>query len=180
MRIVNREQTILSLAERKVLAKVRLKKTLILLVAYGALIAVLVTVYLTGMIKSSETSLEKIQRIRRATLILTGSSFIIFTCFFIRHYYKSVYPYTRDLKNGMKTVSWFYPVSYKTPFFDNFFLKTGSPKNPMLAIPKNLYEAIQPGMLAFIAFAPKSRFVLMLDINGEQVEYNEVNSDLEL
>jgi len=180
MRIVNREQLVLSSAERKVLSKVRLKKTLFMLMAYMALIAVLVTVYLTGMVRSSETSLEKIRRIKLATLLLTGSSFIIFTALFIIQYFRSVYPYTRDLKKGMKTVSWFYPVSYKTPFFDNFFLKTGSAKKPMLSIPRNLYEAIQPGILACIVFAPKSRFVLLLDINGQQKEFNEENSDLEL
>jgi len=181
MKIINREQIALSSVERNILTKVRKKKTLSMLLAYFALIVLLFAIDMITKLKSSEDiSIEKIQRFKTAIHILAGSSFIIFTIVFIFHYFRSIHPYTQDLKKGMKTVSWFYPVSYKTPFFDNFFLKTGSRKKPMLSIPRNLYEAIQPGTLAFIVFAPASRFVLLLDINGQQIEFNEENSDFEL
>ena len=181
MKIINREQIVLSSVERNILNKVRKKKTLSMLIAYLALIVLLFGIDMLTKIKpSDEISFEKIQRFKTAIHILAGSSFIVITCVFIFHYFRSIYPYTRDLKKGLKTISWFYPVSYKTPFFDNFFLKTGSRKKPMLSIPRNLYEAIQLGTLAFIVFAPASRFVLLLDINGQQIEFNEENSDFEL
>jgi hypothetical protein len=180
MKIINREQVTLNSSERETLAKIRKKKTLFLVLAYMALIFILVVIYLTGFIKSPQASVENIQHYRRGATILTGSCFIVFTCVFIIHYFRSVYPYTRDINGGVKTISWFYPSSYKTPFFDNFFLKTGSRKKPMLSIPKHLYDAIQPGVLAFIAFAPASRFVLLLDINGLQIEFNDENSGFEL
>jgi len=180
MKIINREQIELTAADKKVLTRVRRKKMLFILFAYLALIGILSVVYLISFIKSSEISIEKSQRFKLAIQLLAGISFILFTCVFIIHYYRTVYPYTRDLKKGLKTISWFYPVSYKTPFFDSFFLKTGSRKKPMLAIPKYIYDSIQPGALAFVAFAPTSRFVLLLDINGFQLEFNEENSDLEL
>ena len=180
MKIINREQLELNAADKKILTGVRRKKTLFIAAAYLALIGILAVIYLISFVKSSEVSIEKAERFKLAIRLLAGISFLVFTCFFIIHYYRTIYPYTRDLKNGLKTISWFYPVSYKTPFFDNFFLKTGSRKKPMLAIPKYIYDAIQPGVLAFIAFAPTSRFVLLLDINGFQIEFNEVNSDFEL
>ena len=180
MKIIHREQTELNPAERKVLTKARRKKFMGMLIAYLALIAILVIICMTALVKSSEISIEKTQSYQRGTYIFTGLSFILFTGIFIIHYFRAIYPYTQDLKRGLKTVSWFYPASYKTPFFDSFFLKTGSRKKPMLSIPKNLYEAIQPGVLAYIVFAPESHFVLLLDINGKQVEFNEENNDFEL
>src|SRR5215212_3745515 len=116
---------------------------------------------MTTLIKPTQAATtETIFRYKRAVYILTGSSFLIFTILFLVYYFRTIYPYTRDLKRGLKTVSWFYPVPYKTPFFENFFLKTGSPKKPALSIPKHLYEAVQPGVLACIMFAPSSRFLL--------------------
>jgi hypothetical protein len=180
MKIINREQIELTAEDRKVLTEVRRKKTLFIAAAYFALIGLLAVIYLISFLKSADITIEKAQRFKVAVRLFAGISFLVFTCLFIIHYYRSIYPYTKDLKKGLKTISWFYPVSYKTPFFDNFFLKTGSRKNPMLSIPKYVYDAIQPGALAFIAFAPTSRFVLLLDINGFQVAFNEENSDLEL
>jgi len=180
MKIINREQIDLNFKDREILTKVKRKKTLFLVKAYLALIAILIAIYMTGFVTSSTTSLDTIRRYQRATLILTLTSFFLITSLFIIHYFRRIHPYTKDLKMGLKTVSWFYPVGYKTPFFDSFFLKTGSPKNPMLPIPKHLYDTIEPGVLAFIVFAPASRFLLMLDVNGLQIEYNEESNGLDL
>jgi hypothetical protein len=180
LRIIHREQIKLSPEEREKLSRIRLRKTIFLLGAYLAITAVLLLVYLTGWIGGSNITAEKMLRYQRATQILIGISFVLITIFFIVYYFKAVYPYTRDLKKGMKTVSWFYPAAYKTPYFDSFFLKTGSRKKPMLSIPQELYDAIRPGVLGCILFAPTSRFVLSLDIDGRQIEFNEKNFDLEL
>ena len=181
MKIVNREQIELNDADRKLLEKTRMKKTLFLLGAYGALLLILFVIYLTGNIRGTGISSSEIfEKHHRATLILTVVSFTVITLLFIFHYLRAIYPYTKDLKMGLKTVSWFYPVGYKTPFFDHFFLKTGSVKKPMLAIPKYAYDAIQPGVLACIMFAPSSRFLLSLDINGFLIEYNEESGGLDL
>ncbi len=159
----------------------RRKKTLFLLGAYIALIAiVVVVVYLSGWVGTGYITEEKMERYRRGSSILAIVSFILLTGFFIVYYVKSVLPYTRDLKKGLKTVSWFYHTAYKTPYFDSFFLKTGSVKKPMLPITREMFYAVKPGVLACILFAPSSRFVLSLDIDGLQIIYNESNSDLEL
>jgi hypothetical protein len=180
MKIVNREQAELTDAERRILSRVRFKKTFFLVVAYIAILAVITLVCLTGWIKSSGTSMEQVERFQRATIGLASVCFVLFTTIFIVYYFKTVHPYTRDLRRGLKTVSWFYPVAYKTPFFDSFFLKTGSKKKPMMPIRKELFDAIRPGVLGCILFAPSSRFVLLLDIDGYRMEFNEENADLEL
>jgi hypothetical protein len=180
MKIISRDQAELNAVERKVLVKIRRKKTIFLATAYLALITILAFVYMTGLIRSQGLTLEKNIRYQRATWIFTGVSFLAFTIIFVFHYIKTVYPYTRDLKKGLKTISWFYPAAYKTPFFDSFFLKTGSRKKPMLSIHRELYDAIRPGVLACILFAPSSRCVLLLDIDGRRMEFNEENTGLEL
>ncbi len=180
MKIINREQIELNEAEREILIKVRLKKTIFLLSAYLAIVAVVVIAYMTGWVGKDYVSIEKMRRIRFATGILSLFFLVLLSIFFGVYYYRTVYPYTRDLKKGMKTISWFYPTGYKTPYFDKFFLKTGSRKKPMMSIPRELYDAIRPGVLACILFAPTSRFVLSLDIDGWRLEFNETNSDLEL
>lgn len=180
MKIVSREQIALNDTDRTLLAKARKKKTIFLLTAYAAIAVILFVIYLTGNIRGSKNSSEIFEKHHRATLILTASSFVILTILFIIHYIRAIYPYTKDLKHGMKTVSWFYPAGYKTPFFDHFFLKTGSVKKPMLPIPKYAFDAIQPGVLACIMFAPFSRFLLSLDINGFLVEYNEESGGVDL
>ncbi len=180
MRIVNREQILLTEVDKKLLAKVRLKRTLFLVIAYLSLTAILFLIFMTGQFDFTGTSIEKSIRYRRATNILTGLLLIILTISFVVYYFKAIHPFTRDLKKGLKTVSWFYPAAYKTPYFDSFFLKTGSPKKPMLPIPKNLFDAIEPGVLAYILIAPASRFVFLLDIDGQQLEFNERNVVLDL
>ena len=180
MKIINREQIALSPEERVILAKIRMKKTLFLLGAYMAIIAVILLASLTSWVGNENITIEKAKRYQLTTVLLSGFFLILLTVFFVIYYFKTVYPYTRDLKTGLKTVSWFYPAAYKTPYFDNFFLKTGSRKKPMFAIPRELYDAIRPGVLACILFAPSSRFVLSLDIDGWRLEFNESNSDLEL
>ena len=180
MKIVNREQIDLTDADRKMLAKTRQKKTLFMLTAYASLLLILFVIFLTGNVRGSGNSNEIFEKHHRATLILTFSSFTVITLLFIFHYFRAVYPYTKDLKRGIKTISWFYPVGYKTPIFDHFFLKTGSTKKPMLAIPKYAYDAIQPGVLACIMIAPSAKFLLSLDINGFLVAYNEESGGMDL
>ena len=97
MKIINREQIELR-SRQKNTERVRRRKTLFILTAYLALIAILTVVYLTSFIKSSDLSIEKNQRYKVAITVLTGSSLLVFTCIFIIHYYRTVYPYTRDLK----------------------------------------------------------------------------------
>ena len=179
MKIISREQIPLSLSDIKTLNKVRRKKTLFMLRAYLGLLGILVLIYLTGLIKPSGASIETILRYQRPTRILTLFSFVLFSLIFLIYYLRNIYPYTLDLKRGLKTVSWFYPVTYKTPFFEHYFLKTGSRKRPMLSIPKHLYQAIEPGVLACIIFAPASRFLLLVEVNGLGVEFNEENSGLD-
>ena len=179
MKIISREQMPLSISDIQTLNKVRRKKTLFMMKAYLGLTGIIVLIYLTSTIKPSAASIETIERYKRATHILTVSSFVLFTCIFLVYYLRNVYPYTLDLKRGLKTVSWFYPVPYKTPFFEHYFLKTGSRKRPMLSIPKHLYQAIEPGVLACIIFAPASRFLLLVEVNGLGVEFNEENSGLD-
>ena len=180
MKIVGREQIELTTADREIISKVRRKKTLFMLKAYLALIVILLIIFLTALIKPAGASDETIQKYQRPAFILTLSGFLLFTSIFIIHYYRRIIPYSKDLKTGLKTVSWFYPVSYKTPFFEHFFLKTGSPKKPMLPITKVLYDSIQPGVLAYIVFAPASKFLLLLDINGHRIEYNEESFELDM
>ncbi len=181
MKIIYREQIELTPADRSVLTAMRRKKTFFLLGAYIALIAIVVVViYLSGWVGTGYIAEEKMERQRRGSAILAVISFIILTVFFVVYYFKTVLPYTRDLKKGLKTVSWFYPTAYKTPYFDSFFLKTGSAKKPMLPITREMFYAVKPGVLACILFAPVSRFVLSLDIDGLQIIYNESNTDLEL
>jgi hypothetical protein len=180
MRIISREQAELNMDERKVLAGIRRKKTIFLVGAYLALLGILATAYITGWVRPRDLSTEKFLRYKMATSIFSGTLLIIFTIIFTVYYIKAIHPYTRDLRNGLKTISWFYPAAYKTPFFDKFFLKTGSRKRPMMSIRKDMYDAIEPGVLACILFAPASRCVLLLDINGQRMEFNDENTGLEL
>jgi hypothetical protein len=180
MKIISREQRELSAAERQVLTGMRKKKLIFLLSAYAALVVILAFIYITGDIKSKGLSIERATRFKVATHVFAEAILGMITIIFIIVYIKTVHPYTRDLKKGLKTISWFYPSAYKTPYFDSFFLKTGSRKRPMLSISRAMWDAIRPGVLACILFAPSSRLVLSLDIDGERIEFNEKNSGLEL
>jgi hypothetical protein len=180
MKIISREQIELTPEERQVLIGIRKRKFIFLASAYAALVVILSFIYITGNIKSVGISVERATRFRMATHVFAEVVFVVVTIAFVIAYIKTIHPYTRDLKKGMKTISWFYPSAYKTPYFDSFFLKTGSRKKPMLSINRDMWDAIRPGVLACILFAPTSRLVLSLDIDGHRMEFNEQNSDLEL
>jgi hypothetical protein len=180
MKIISREQMELTAEERQVLIGIRKRKFIFLATAYAALVAILSVIYITGNVKSVGLSVERATRFKVATHVFAEVVFIVVTIVFIIAYIRTIHPYTRDLKKGIKTISWFYPSAYKTPYFDSFFLKTGSKKKPMLSISRDMWDAIRPGVLACILFAPTSRLVLSLDIDGHRMEFNEKNSDLEL
>lgn len=180
MKIISREQMELTAEERRVLIGIRRRKILFLVSAYVALVAILIFIYITGNIRTVGLSMERATRFKVATHVFAEVVFLVVTIAFVIAYIKTIHPYTRDLKKGLKTISWFYPSAYKTPYFDSFFLKTGSRKKPMLSISRDMWDAIRPGVLACILFAPTSRLVLSLDIDGHRIEFNEQNSALEL
>ncbi|MBL7740724.1 MAG: hypothetical protein JNK14_16010, partial [Chitinophagaceae bacterium] len=102
--------------------------------------------------------------------------FIVLTVYFVSYYRKSVHPFIKDLKEGIKELLYFPAESYKTPFFNAYYIKTPSKKNAMIRVSKEMYDSIQPGSKGCLCLSPRARFVFFIEVAGKKIEFNEKNS----
>lgn len=190
MQIIHEELQPLDSEESATLKRIRDKKFYFWLIAYLVLIAVLIIGYVyaqteaeygssRGMFKHSGSE-EKAERFARVGPYMILFFFSCLSVFFIRYYLRTVHPFMKDFKLGRKRAIQFNPESYKTPYFDTFYLRTHFPKKPMLRISREMYNAIQPGVIGKVSMLPNSRFVLSLEVGNEIMKFNEKNTILDM
>jgi hypothetical protein len=123
---------------------------------------------------------EQVSRFALLAPYLAGFFFILLTIYFYRHYRKLTYPYIKDVREGVKTVMFFVPERYKTPYFDAYYLKTAFRKKSMIRISKQLYDSIGPESFASIAYTPHAKFVFAIECENVKMNFNEKNSIIEM
>lgn len=190
MHIITETSQPLTDEEKSTLKKILDKKSLMVGVSYFVLAALLVAAYFWGLDEAEYGSTrgmakvsgseEAATRFQKVAPFVIAFFFILLTFFFWRIYRRSILPFRKYLKHGMKTVIYFNPESYKTPYFDTFYLRTGSRKKPMLRITRELFNAIQPGVTGTISRAPHSQFVLALEVAGQKMVFNERNTIIDI
>jgi hypothetical protein len=166
-----REQQPLTNGEKYILQTIRNKKLLFLLGAYISLVGVLVRVCY-NLWENMSQKLKLIWFIN-TPLVIISFFFLALTIFFLKYYLEAVHPFMKDLKRGMKDIIWFNPERYKTPFFEEFYLKTVFKKMPLVKINKEIYDAIHDKATACISISPSARFVFSIDIEGHLLQFNE-------
>ena len=177
------EQQPLTTAEKNILIKIRDKKIWIILSSYVVLLTVLILAWAGGPYKgrrSRSITEEDIERYKVVAPILIGIFFIALTIYFVNYYFKTLHPYIKDIKAGIKELLYYEPESYKTPFFETYYIKTISKKRAIVRVTKELYDAIQPGCRACISLSPSARFVFSIAVDEKKIEFNEKNSILDL
>ena len=180
------EQQPLTVAEKNILIKIRDKKIRLLATTYATLLAILIFAWVEGPSRGSRwgrrssITEEDINRFRIVAPIVIAFFFIILTIYFINYYLKTLHPYIKDIKAGIKELLYYEPESYKTPFFETYYIKTISKKRAMVRVTKELYDAIQPGCRACISLSPSARFVFSISVDEKIMEFNEKNSILDL
>lgn len=178
MQIIHEEFEPLDSKERSLLKRLRNKKQLYILAAYIGIAAVFMRAYFKAkeIYVIMEDNVEDAERAARMLPFVFGFAYLMLTIFMLRFYITAVLPLGKDLKKGMKKIISFYPESYKTPYFDNFYLNTAIRKHPMLRIDQDMYDAIQPGTTGFMSKAPYSNFILSLKVGNAVMEFNEKNT----
>ena len=174
--VLLQEQKSMSPGEIRILQMIRNKKLLFIVSSYCTFLAILALGWLYGGGRSARWGEEEVRRYRYVAPIVIAFFFIVLTIYFVNYYLKSLYPYIKDIKRGVKELLYFEPDSYKTPFFDTYYIRTVSKKNSLVRISKELYDAIQPGCKACMAISPAARFVFSIDVNGKKMEFNEKNA----
>jgi len=177
------EEKPLSTTEMKTLVSIRNKKIRYLVSTYLALFACIIYGWLMGPYKTNKRrppTEEEIERFNLVAPIVITFLFIALTAFFVHYYFKTLHTYIKDIKGRIKVLYYFEPESYKTPFFDTYYIKTISKRRPMVRITKELYDAIQPGCKACISMSPFARFVFTIEVEDKKMEFNEKNSILDL
>lgn len=182
------EEKPLSVTEMKTLVNIRNRKIRYLASTYFVLLACIFYGWLMGPFKTGgrytggrrPPTEEEIERFNLVAPVVIAFLFIILTAFFVHYYFKTLHTYIKDIKGRIKILYYFEPESYKTPFFDTYYIKTISRKRPMVRITKELYDAIQPGCRACISMSPFARFVFTIEVEDKKMEFNEKNSILDL
>lgn len=187
MQIISEELQPLDDSERQIIKRICNKKILFWLAAYIALLSLLIEAYfrfigdsdITDIPGNVDFDFEEAERRRRVGPIMISFFLVCLTTYFYFYYSRSIRPFVKDLKKGIKRVVRFIPETYKTPFFDNFYLVTGSGKRP-LRISMEMYNAIQPGVIGNVSMLLNSRFILAMKVGSETMEFNEKNTILDL
>lgn len=179
------EQKSLTANERKSLISIRNKKGLYIGSTYLLLSGLLIFAWVNGPYSGGRRSKhqitqEDIDRYNVVAPIVISFLLLLLTIYFFNYYRKTLHTYIKDIKGNIKVLYYFEPESYKTPFFDTYYIKTISRKRPMVRITKELYDAIQPGCKACISMSPFARFVFTIEVEDKKMEFNEKNSILDL
>ncbi len=170
------EQKPLTPEEKRILKKISDKKLLFIAGSYVAFLAILVLAWIEKWFDSVGHGEEDTARFKLVAPYVFSFFFILLTVYFVNYYRKSVRPFIIDLKEGFKELLYFPAESYKTPFFNAYYIKTPSKKNAMIRVSKEMYDSIQPGVKGCLCLSPRARFVFSIDVAGKKVEFNEKNS----
>jgi hypothetical protein len=184
------EQKPLTEDERAIVARIVRKKLLFIIPSYVGLVMVLIIGWIwggAGMPGRRSWTGERVEwdddDLSRFALLapyVMGFLFILLTIYLFRHYQKTIRPFIRDTRQGVKTVLFFTPEKYKTPIFDAYYIKTPFRKPPMIRISRELYDAIDAHSTGQIAYSPSARFVFFIEVNGHRINYNESNSVIDM
>jgi hypothetical protein len=175
-KIIQQEQRALTSEEARILSRIRDKKIVHIASTYLVLSFILVFAWLYGWTKTFGMKEEDAGAFDVVGPLVILFLFITLTIFFVNYYLKAVRPFVRDLKAGYKELIFFEPESYKTPFFDAYYIKTPSKKNAVIRISKEFYDSIKPGCKACLCLTPHARFPFSIDVDGKRIEFNEKNT----
>jgi len=105
--------------------------------------------------------------------------FLLIAGYFIYYYYKLLYPYSRDLKEGSKEILYYDPEKYQTPFFAEYYIATPVSKRSRVKISKEIFDAIRPGATAAISYSIHSHFIFSIEVDEKEIKFNETNELVE-
>ena len=101
--------------------------------------------------------------------------FFLIASYFIYYYYKLLFPYSRDLKEGIKEILYYEPEKYQTPFFAEYYIVTPVSKKSRVKISKEIFNAIRPGSTAAISYSIHSHFIFSIEVDQKEIKFNETN-----
>ena len=105
---------------------------------------------------------------------------ILILIYFTRYYFQLIHPIIKDLKEGVKEVLYFTPEKYQTPFFAEYFVVTPVAKKQRIRISKELYDTIQQGSSAALKFSIHSQFIFSIDVDGNEIRFNETSDRVDV
>jgi hypothetical protein len=167
----SKDQQPLSNGEKYILATIRNKKLLFLSGAYITLAGLLVK-FVFDLWTESDGWMKPVLLIN-SPLMITTFFFIVLTVFFLKYYFNAVHPFTKDISRKKKDIISFSAEKYKTPYFEEFFLKTPLKKRSLIKVNKEFYDAIQDNSVAHMSVAPFSRFVFSIELGNQKIQFNE-------
>ncbi len=165
----------LSKAEILILQKIRKKKFLFIISSYFPLVGVLIWAWPEGMVRARRFGEDEVARYVAVIPYAELFFFLLLSIYFLNYYYKSVRPYLRDIKKGTKTLIYFTPVTYKTPFFAEYFLTTDLKDRKRIRISKEMYDQMNESTSGCISIAPCSQFVFSITVNDTCILFNDKN-----
>ncbi|HEX6845536.1 MAG TPA: hypothetical protein VF144_01095 [Chitinophagaceae bacterium] len=101
--------------------------------------------------------------------------FLLITGYFIYYYYKLLYPYTKDLRQGLKEILYYIPEKYQTPFFAEYYIVTPISKKSKVKISKEIFDLIGPGSTAAISYSVYSHFIFSIEVDKKEIKFNETH-----
>lgn len=166
-----KEEQDLTVEEKSILQRLRIKKLSFLLGAYLPLSYIFIDAWTRVYPGSYLEAVKALFQFRLYHTWYLLLLFIILTIYFTKYFFGSVYPLFKDLKTGKKWIFFFTPGKYQTPFFAEYYVKTILKDRPLIRIDKGLYDAIEDHTTACIHIAPNSEFVFSIQIGERKMKF---------
>jgi len=175
----NTELQPLTKAELNILKSIRNKRLFYILSSYIALVTVLLNAWEKDWLNIIFIKKEDLTKFGKFGPYFTLLLFLLLTIFFVSFYFRTVHPLIKDIRKGMKSIIYFKPEIFKTPFFVEYYIITPIKKKQRIKINTELYNNILINDLASISLVPYSCFVFEIEVGKKEMTFNETNEPLD-
>jgi hypothetical protein len=111
--------------------------------------------------------------------ILYSFALLILISSFLVYYFKSAHPFYKDRKKKSKEIIYLQPHTYKTPYFESYYLIMPLKKRKNISISKEMYHALEESKVAEIAISHHAKFIFSIRAGDEIISFNERHSPME-
>ena len=171
-RILNTEETLLSVEDRANLIRKRNKQLGYLLVSYIPLALILAYVFFSGPSASYEMDDDDVKNFNIAAPYTCGFLFLLLTGFFIRYYLHTAAPLVKDLRKNKKLLLSIKVEKTDMSFFSKYYLSTPVRLEQQIQISKEDFYDISDDSRLILEITPHSQSMLRLTNNEKQIIFH--------
>lgn len=171
-RIIKTEEQTLSAADAELLTIKRNRQLRFLVIPYLALALVLAYVFVSGPegVTHVETDDDE-TNFNIAAPWVCGSMFLLLTGFFLRYYFETAAPLTKDIKRNKKLLVYVNPEKFDMGVFNQYFITSPVFKKQQISVARDDFYMISDTKPLVLELAPHSLEVLRITSDEKEIQF---------